>query len=852
MAVSIPEFWNLAIESQLLTSEQCQQLGVGFGQVRGAAMQGTARTLAEWLISRGVLTRYQTTILLAGRSGPFFYGDYKLVDRAETGPLAGMFRAVHTATQHAVALQFLTGPATQDPQQWTALAAQLHAHCGVKHPHLQRCFEVVDLSTYRFVVLEDLPAQGADQLLLGGKRLPAEDACRIVRCAALGLVQLHQRNLACGDIRPQRIGLEKGGNVRLAREPMIAFTPVYVSQSDAGANLAARADYLAPEFLQAGKLPDPLTDIYAVGCTLYELLTGGPPFPGGHLGQKMHQHASQPIQPLEPFGVPPALAQAVAYMMAKNPSVRYQNINQVIGQLSAFVDAARASVQSPAAPATLAAYERAIQQRQSASPVSVAPQLGSIGRIGTPIAVSTPAVTPLASVGAVVSTNRSLRPTATASASAVHAARSRTTGLQKDLLMRIGLGAGLTLGLLVILLIWVSIGNGPPAEEHPSAVTLPNLPPPTGSSADDAIVPPAKAAPAELKEPAVSEAPSDISPPWKSPTAGDPVSLQYAPPGSQVYLIFRPADLVNHAEGPRVLQALGPVFSSHRTAWESAAGVSWNEVEQLIVSLHDPGGPLPTPTFVVRLKTPLDRAELLKRWRNPSPATHGAAEYFAAAVAAAGAGGGGTCYLVPSGNSEQSVFVMGPEADIREVIDAQGAPPLLPLAMEKLLKVSDAERHFTAVFAPNELISNVFRDGRPWTFCSPRRIREPLDWFLGDVVEAGLCSIHLGDPAYVEVVLAGRAARQKDELPNRLRDQLRQIPQLVERFVAGVNAPPDWKAVADRYPQMVRDLSDHARIATRGDLTIVKVEVAAAAAQDLVLGTERSLASRSTLPKGNE
>ncbi len=191
----------------------------------GASTPGNARTLAEWLISRGVVTRYQAMVLMAGRSGPFFYGDYRLYDRLESGTLAGMFRAVHMATQHPVVLQFLTGPATQDPQQWAALAPQLQLHATIQHPHLQRCFEAVDLTSYRFLVVEDLRGQSVDQLLLGGQRLPCAEACRCARCAALALMPLHQRGFAHGDIRPARLWLEQGGNVKLLREPVSGFAP---------------------------------------------------------------------------------------------------------------------------------------------------------------------------------------------------------------------------------------------------------------------------------------------------------------------------------------------------------------------------------------------------------------------------------------------------------------------------------------------------------------------------------------------------------------------------------------------------------------------------------------------------
>ncbi len=464
MAASIPELWQLLLDSRLVTAEHGRQLMASFSQVPGAAASGP-RTLAEWLISRGVLTRYQSLVLLAGRSGPFLYGDYRLYDRLDSGALAGMFRAVHVPTQHPVVLQFLTGPATRDPRQWAALAPLLHVHSAVQHAHLQRCFEVVDLTSYRFLVVEDLRGQGVDQRLLGGQRLPPDEACRIVRCAALALLPLHQRGVAHGDIRPGCLWLEQGGNVKLLRDPLSGFAPVFPAQPEAADWLAPRADYLAPEFLQDGKTPDTLTDIYALGCTLYELLAGQPPFPGADLRTKLHQHATQPIQPLETLGVPPAVSQVAAYLMAKNPAVRYQHLNQVIAQISPFVDPSRLNLASPPPPATLVVYERAILQRTTTAgtataPLPVLPTGGGAGpAAGRPAAaLPAPGGDPLTgSLGDVV--------VAAKSADSVLQGRRRYKPAQQKLLFQVALAGAIVL-LLLIVLIWLNLAAGAGAATH--------------------------------------------------------------------------------------------------------------------------------------------------------------------------------------------------------------------------------------------------------------------------------------------------------------------------------------------------------------------------------------------------
>ena len=81
MSVSIPDFWKLLIESQLLTREQCQHLATQFGGSQGAA--NDVQVLAKWLISQNVISRYQAAVVLAGRAGPFCYGDYKIYERVE-------------------------------------------------------------------------------------------------------------------------------------------------------------------------------------------------------------------------------------------------------------------------------------------------------------------------------------------------------------------------------------------------------------------------------------------------------------------------------------------------------------------------------------------------------------------------------------------------------------------------------------------------------------------------------------------------------------------------------------------------------------------------------------------------
>ena len=95
-------------------------------------------------------------------------------------------------------------------------------------------------------------------------------------------------------------------------------------------------DYLAPEQAADSRSVDRRADLYGLGCTLYCLLTGGPPFPGGSLVQKVLRHAGEQPRPLRALrpDVPPELAGVVARLMAKRPEDRYQTAAEAADALA--------------------------------------------------------------------------------------------------------------------------------------------------------------------------------------------------------------------------------------------------------------------------------------------------------------------------------------------------------------------------------------------------------------------------------------------------------------------------------------------------------------------------------------
>ncbi len=272
------ELWRLIGESGLAPTERCAALRSQFASVRGAGEQANGAALAEWLVAQKAITRYQAKILLAGKTGPFFYGDYVVRERLTSGRLGGLFRAMHAGTRHPVLLQFLTGPVVQNPGLYRAAAAQLARAARAVHPCLMQVYQLVDLVSFKFIVLEDLQGGAFDEVLAAKKRASAAVACRLVRQVALGAGAMHAAGLAHGEIRPRNIWIDGQGHGRLLQVPLVREPHVAAPTMHGGnllaEQLAAAADYFAPEMARPGQTSDVLTDVYALGCTLYELLSG--------------------------------------------------------------------------------------------------------------------------------------------------------------------------------------------------------------------------------------------------------------------------------------------------------------------------------------------------------------------------------------------------------------------------------------------------------------------------------------------------------------------------------------------------------------------------------------------------
>jgi serine/threonine protein kinase len=838
--ISIERFWNLATDSRLFTLEQVERLAIAFSQIKGASAQANAPALAEWLIAQNALSRYQANVLLAGQPGPFWFGDYQVHGRIESGALAGAYRSVHAPTGHGVLLEFVPAAEASDPGQLSAVASRVQTAIRASHPHLRRCYEWVDLGRYKFLATEDPPGRSLDLYLAQGRPLPPPDACRLARQTALALSVWHAEGFAHGGLVPDQVFITPAGNARLVQPALPAPSVDFSILGQAGEpakRLMMLLDYLAPERFQAGRVADVAGDIYALGCILYQMLSGRLPFAGGDARQKAIAHATLPIAPLAAWGVPEPLSQVVAYLMAKDVSLRYASAAQVADALAPFIPQAALLPAIEPVPLSAAKYQAGISgRRQSQATRPLEARTSAVAAVVAPLAQPQPAAA--TGVGIPIRTSEPPR-------------RSDRRSSQLPLVAG-GISGALALGFALYL--YATSGDPAPIaprvnspKKRPEVArndvkarnvepTQPNrepaVPDVAAKNTQPSPSPPKvveKAKPPEVPASSEELIEDDQKSLWASPTHGPPLSLAHVGLGAQAALILRPAELLSLDEGKKVLEALGPAGETFVRAVEGIAGVRLTDIEQLVVALYPHGDQPPRASYVVRLKSQTPEGTLARNWKNVSPSkTRDGKNLYA---------GESFAYYLPPAEKGR-VFAAGSIETIQEVAELDGKEPTLPVPLVKLLRSGDSDRQATFVCEP----SLLFGDGRKLFAGVAEGFREPLSRFLGEEVQAVAASMHLSDGRFfLELRAVGRLEAKPDALARSLETGVKDLAKRLDDFVLDREISRHSKKLLNRFPQMLREVAAYLRTDAGAEGAVLRCYLPASAAHNLARATELAL-----------
>ena len=293
---------------------------------------------------------------LRGHTDDFFLGDYKILERIGRGRMAGVYKSVHPSGQ-VVAIKVLPPSRAKNGQTLARFEREARLAVKLTHPNVVRSFQVGEAKGIHYLVMECLEGETLDEMLARRKRLPPAEAVRLIHQALLGLQHIHELGLVHRDLKPANLMLipapARGSNettfksstkildIGLARELFDENAPEGVDRDELTGEgvLLGTPDYLAPEQARDPRTIDIRADIYSLGCTLYHLLTGQPPFPDKNILNQMIRHATQTPKPLAEFNpsIPEGLQQIVSWMMAKQADQRYPTPARAAQALDAFL-----------------------------------------------------------------------------------------------------------------------------------------------------------------------------------------------------------------------------------------------------------------------------------------------------------------------------------------------------------------------------------------------------------------------------------------------------------------------------------------------------------------------------------
>jgi hypothetical protein len=274
---------------------------------------------------------------------------YRVLGLLGRGGMSVVYRAEHRLMNRTVALKILDPWLTGRGASLERFRREVQAAARLEHPNVVACHDAEQTGDTLFLVMEYVEGETLDAVLRRRTRVDVAEACGWVRQAAVGLHYAHERGLVHRDVKPGNLMLTRQGRVKV-----LDFGLAQLARADATDPALTPSGVVlgTPAYLAPGQALDPgaadvRADVYALGCTLYHLLTGSPPFAQPTALQQLlaHQDQAPPSLRAARPDVPEALDRLVRSLLAKSPAARPQTAAAVARALEPF--AAGAFVPAP-------------------------------------------------------------------------------------------------------------------------------------------------------------------------------------------------------------------------------------------------------------------------------------------------------------------------------------------------------------------------------------------------------------------------------------------------------------------------------------------------------------------------
>jgi eukaryotic-like serine/threonine-protein kinase len=283
-------------------------------------------------------------------------GKYRILSELSSGGMGEVYRAQHEILGRSAAVKVLKPELTENETLVTRFVNEAKAASAIRHPGI---IEVLDFGTTddgrSYLVMEFLEGEALSDRIKKRGRLPDSEAAEIGRGIAAALEAAHKKGIVHRDLKPDNvfmvpdIDMPRGERPKVLDFGIAKLTDLQTGNTQTGV-LIGTPTYMAPEQARAAAQIDQRADLYSLGCILYELVVGEPPFVGAGSGEIIALHMFEaPMPPRKRvMTMSPALEAIILKLLAKEPDDRFQSAAQVAEALHLRNPAHSAAMTIPA------------------------------------------------------------------------------------------------------------------------------------------------------------------------------------------------------------------------------------------------------------------------------------------------------------------------------------------------------------------------------------------------------------------------------------------------------------------------------------------------------------------------
>ncbi len=251
---------------------------------------------------------------------------YRLDERIGEGGMASVYRAMDLRTGHRVAVKFLRQELQDNPEFLDRFRREATAASRMSHHNIVNLLDIGDDPKSPYLVFEFVDGKTLKEIITEHGHLPQGTAVQIAIRILSALRHAHEAGVVHRDIKPQNILVDRQGYIKVSDFGIARMVGANTSDIEKKQGIMGSVHYFSPEQAKGGTATF-ASDLYSVGCVLYEMLTGKVPFEGETQVSIAMQHVQAEAQPIRELAkdVSPSVEAVVQKAMAKEPADRYSS-----------------------------------------------------------------------------------------------------------------------------------------------------------------------------------------------------------------------------------------------------------------------------------------------------------------------------------------------------------------------------------------------------------------------------------------------------------------------------------------------------------------------------------------------